>query len=557
VTLTINEANQDPVASDFDIGNLTQTVGNVTPVTVTPKTDKSNGTVTIYYNGSTTLPSAVGIYEVTFNVAAVSGWNAVNGLSGGTLTVNPATPVASDFDIGNLIQTFGSITAVTITPKSGKSSGAVTVYYNGLTALPTTVGTYPVTFDVDAVTGWNAASRLSAGTLTVNPATPVASDFTIGNLAQTFGSVTPVTITPKTGKSTGAITIRYNGSTTLPTAVGTHTVSFDVDAVTGWNAVTWLDGGTLTINKASGATVNVPALNTKTHNSITINPVTAPANGQSVEYAINTVNSALSLVWQPSTTFTGLNAGTTYYVFARAAENDNYAAAASNSLSVTTLQPISEGRIEYYWVDLHDSLVTTSGGVTTVAAGESLIITAQGLGYVVRQWRLDGVDTGHSGNTYTFSSTIDGKHTVGLFVEKDGKLYNTNITITVTPGRTINIDMYDSGGDGWYSTGALRINVNGVDIATNVRVQTSSNTYTFTAAMGDNIQVYWVTEWDYQQEENSFIVYYADTPPSPAFATDNLGPAVWTGNNALVYRLRNTMNSINGGTLLGSFTVTW
>jgi hypothetical protein len=41
------------------------------------------------------------------------------------------------------------------------------------------------------------------------------------------------------------------------------------------------------------------------------------------------------------------------------------------------------------------------------------------------------VDTGQNENTYNFSSMVTGEHTVGLFVEKDGKPYNANITITV------------------------------------------------------------------------------------------------------------------------------
>jgi uncharacterized repeat protein (TIGR02543 family) len=94
-------------------------------------------------------------------------------------------------------------------------------------------------------------------------------------------------------------------------------------------------------------------------------------------------------------------------------------------------QTISPDRIEYYWVDQHDSLATTSGGATSIASGATLTITAQGTGYVARQWHLNGVNTGQNGNTYTFSSTTVGNHTVGLFVEKDGKLYNTNIIITV------------------------------------------------------------------------------------------------------------------------------
>ena len=47
--------------------------------------------------------------------------------------------------------------------------------------------------------------------------TPVSGDYTIGNLYQTAENVTAVSITPKDGKSQGAISdIRYGGSTAIP-----------------------------------------------------------------------------------------------------------------------------------------------------------------------------------------------------------------------------------------------------------------------------------------------------------------------------------------------------
>jgi uncharacterized repeat protein (TIGR02543 family) len=292
------------------------------------------------------------------------------------------------------------------------------------------------------------------------------------------------------------------------------------------------------------------------------------------------------------------------------------------------MQAVSEDRVEYYWIDEHGNLATTSGGAATVAPGGTLTITAQSAGYIVRQWHLDGIDTGQSGNTYTFSSTAIGKHTVGLFVEKDGRFYNTNITITVglytvtfnansatsgttpspqivqhgsnitLPGQgsllrtgytfggwntnssgtgtnynagafytptgnitlyarwtqtrtsTVTIAMYDSYGDGWNGC-ALRINVNGVQRANNATISSgSTNTYTFSVTTGDIVQLYWVA--GSYQDEVSFIVYYADTPPSPAFTASN--NSSWSGSNALIYRLRGAMNNISGGTLLGSFT---
>jgi len=76
-----------PTAGDFDIDNLTQEVANIAAVIITPKDGKSKGTITIYYDGSKTLPTEIGAYPVTFDVAASDGWKAANGLSAGTLNI--------------------------------------------------------------------------------------------------------------------------------------------------------------------------------------------------------------------------------------------------------------------------------------------------------------------------------------------------------------------------------------------------------------------------------------------------------------------------------------
>jgi hypothetical protein len=210
---------QTPVASDYDIRNVFQYEGNVTAVIITPKQGKSTGAVTIYYNGSTTAPSAVGTYTVTFDVAAASGWNAASGLAGGTLTINPQnqpgnqTPVAADFNIGNLTQTAGSVTAVTITPKQGKSTGAVTIYYNGSTTLPPAAGTYTVTFNVAAASGWNAASGLAGGTLTILQQTSAAQI----NITYLVEDISGISIVSQNGGAiaNNTVTVRYGVSITF------------------------------------------------------------------------------------------------------------------------------------------------------------------------------------------------------------------------------------------------------------------------------------------------------------------------------------------------------
>ena len=122
--------------------------------------------------------------------------------------------------------------------------------------------------------------------------------------------------------------------------------------------------------------------------------------------------------------------------------------------------------------------------------------------------------------------------------------------------REITITMRDSGGDGWDGNGALRINVNGTDLPQNARLAGgSSGNCTFTASTGDEVKIYWIAGT--YQSENAFAVYYSDAPPSPAF---NPSSSSWSPSNdpdgkVLAYRQYNTMNSISGGTLLGTIII--
>jgi len=81
---------------------------------------------------------------------------------------------------------------------------------------------------------------------------PTASDFIITGIGKfSFnGEVKTVTIKPKEGKSTGKISIYYNGQKNEPPfALGSHTVTFDVAASPDgkWAAKTGLEAGTITI----------------------------------------------------------------------------------------------------------------------------------------------------------------------------------------------------------------------------------------------------------------------------------------------------------------------
>jgi len=91
------ELKQTPSVSDFNIsGNETIIYdGSPKTVTITPREGKSQGNITLHYKGisgtsydSTTAPTNVGTYTVTFDVAADNpNWNEATGLSAGTLTI--------------------------------------------------------------------------------------------------------------------------------------------------------------------------------------------------------------------------------------------------------------------------------------------------------------------------------------------------------------------------------------------------------------------------------------------------------------------------------------
>jgi len=97
------------------------------------------------------------------------------------------------------------------------------------------------------------------------------------------------------------------------------------DFVNTWDiASTTNNGFPFLIRRAVGARVSVPTVAERTLNSIRINAVASPENGQVAEYAINTTNHAPISGWQRTLTFSGLSAGTTYYIFARSEANRNF-----------------------------------------------------------------------------------------------------------------------------------------------------------------------------------------------------------------------------------------
>ena len=176
---------------------------------------------------------------------------------------------------------------------------------------------------------------------------------------------------------------KYTVSPDSGTAVGTYTSTLTLKEPT---KTMWSTGTsapyafTWKIVKAAGGVVAAPTEGTKTTNSITITASAAPATGQVVNYAISTINAAPTdpTLWKTALVFENLLANTQYYIFARAAENDNYlVGAASIALGVKTSAAVaisnaqkSDGR---YGIRLASNIVSDKAVFSVNAYGDKVL----------------------------------------------------------------------------------------------------------------------------------------------------------------------------------------
>ena len=347
VTSAIN-----PEAADYIISGLSaDTDGSPKAVSITPKAGKSQGQITIYYAGisptvypkSTAAPSAVGRYDVTFDVTAADGFNAITGISAGTLVILEVITdphITIDFEDGWDSNGYAQRTVswrgyewtvsgvVTTTDDNDHRNGSKSIrlrgnaddncrvemvsYINGIKSIYFDYASYgthsngkivlysqnkgngnwvkvgDVTspswdgdmlnakFDLNIIGGVRfkivregdlenftsvnvdniIITAVSEDSFGVVAADPTESDFNISGLSAIYdGEPKAVSITPKTGKSQGAITIYYEGidgtsyakSTSAPSDGGKYAVTFDVAVSEGFNAASGLNAGTLEI----------------------------------------------------------------------------------------------------------------------------------------------------------------------------------------------------------------------------------------------------------------------------------------------------------------------
>jgi uncharacterized repeat protein (TIGR02543 family) len=378
------------------IEGLTIPVTGEIPVTEITETAQFTGTVTWLPAVNGTF-AAHTFYTATITITPKTGYYIPTGRWAVSFTVEGADMVSNDADSGVVIarfpQTGGTINIPAIRGLTVPVTGEipVTVIYNA--QHTGTVTWSPV------VNGTFAGATIYTATVTITPRT----SYTLEGVPADFFTVEEAD-TVSNDANSGVITV------TFPHTIGPITIA----AISG-----------LTVPVTGEIPVTEIAENEQYSGTVTWRPYIE--NGV---FAASTAYEA-SVVLSPKTGYTQAGIPANFYTVEGANTVTNYAN--SGHVSVKFPQTGSLfGGFEYYWVDQHGSLVTSSNGSAAVAAGQTLTITAQGPGYVVKQWYLNGINTGQSGNTFNFSDTTVGKkHTISLFVEKDGKLYNTNIVITI------------------------------------------------------------------------------------------------------------------------------
>ena len=193
--------------------------------------------VSLTYNGSKYSPTNAGSYVV---VGTISDPN----YTGSTTNALVIAPAAATVTLGNLGQSYDG---------TGKPASAVTIpgglavslTYNGSSALPTNAGTYTVIGVISDVNYSGAATN----TLAISPATATVA---LGNLSQTYCG-TAKCASASTIPSGLTVVFTYNGSSVPPINPGNYTV---VGTICDTNYVGSATS-TLTIKRAGPAVIQI------------------------------------------------------------------------------------------------------------------------------------------------------------------------------------------------------------------------------------------------------------------------------------------------------------
>ena len=155
--------------------------------------------------GIFTATTAGGQYVITATNATLSGI--------ATLTVNPAPATIA---LSNLTQTYDD-TPKAVSAATTPGGLAVSITYDGAATIPSAAGSYAIAATIIDPNYQGSAS----GTLII---TPAPATITLGNLTQTYDGA-PKAVSAATTPAGLAVSITYDGSNTVPSAVGSYFIA--------------------------------------------------------------------------------------------------------------------------------------------------------------------------------------------------------------------------------------------------------------------------------------------------------------------------------------------
>lgn len=366
---------------------------NPSDLNITLYSDASHGGVdgrTQFQLGTPTLSAGVLTVPVSFkptknNTSGTNEWGAQIRLATKdesyikksavfTAAVTCTAVTSSQYTLsGNSYTYDGTNKTVTVTPKTG--AGAVSkIMYAGVEGGKTNAGTYAITINSALGDKYCAASGLNVGNLTISKKAPVVGDFniTIPASREYDGTAKAATVVAKGGiTGMGAVTVKYNGNTTVPTAAGTYTVTFDVAAGDNYSAKADLSAGTMTITKASRTITldNTDLINCQTSPFALTSTVNKGSGDGAVTYQITGGTGVGSIA---GSTLSCTTPGTVI-VKAKVAEGTNYQADESTTKTFT-FQPSSVGG-------------TLAPATADVCYGGSQELTLSGQTGTIQKWQ--------------------------------------------------------------------------------------------------------------------------------------------------------------------------
>jgi len=194
-------------------------------------------------NGVISVNNASGTCSVTATKAGDGTYNPTTSAPF-TVTLNKATPTLS---IGNPTVTYNGL-AQAATVNGSVAGSATSFQYNGSGTVPTNAAIYTVTanFTPTDTNNYNSLTAASAGSFTINKATPTAS---VTNSPVTYdGSAKAASVSCLGGGTASNI---LTGGTATKTSAGTYAVTADCAASTNYSAASGLAAGNFIINKAT------------------------------------------------------------------------------------------------------------------------------------------------------------------------------------------------------------------------------------------------------------------------------------------------------------------